>query len=354
MDSAYSNVKPAWHSDRIDVLKDGRAPMPVHLQLVISDLCNHDCSFCAYRMSTGLSRELFGTAETHNPNRRMATAKALEILESGAANGLKAVQFTGGGEPTVHADHIKIFSAAHQLGLEGALVTNGVKLTTDEAFLRMRWVRVSVDAGDGETYAKVRGVSIQHWSTVWANLHAFARQYQGRLGVGFVVTPENYREMADCAQRCADAGVENMRIGAVFSTEGDAYYGDLIPAIKQEIERAKEVSGIKVISMFDRRVSDLDAGPPSHDFCGYQYLTTYVGADLGVYRCCNTAYSTRGKVGDLTGQTFGDYLRGLKFDGFDARGCTYCQYNGQNAVIRNAMRSGVKPMGVQPEHVNFV
>lgn len=352
MDSKYASSKPVWHVDRVDRLRDGRAPRPVHLELVLSDLCNHDCRWCSYRMSAGLSRELFVTPETHNPNRRMATTKAIEILRSGAAWGLKAVQFTGGGEPTVHRDHAMIFGVAQSLGLHTALVTNGTNLTTAPEFLAMTWVRVSVDAGQASSYAFERGVSEQHWHTVWSNIAAFARQYQGKLGVGFVVTPNNFREIAACAQRCADSGVDNMRVGAVFSTDGDAYYGDLVPEIEAEIERSKAVRGVNVISLFDRRISDLEAGRPQHEFCGYQYFTCYVGADLGVYRCCNTAYTTRGKMGDLVHQTFGEYLAALQLDGFDARGCQFCQFNGQNAAIRSAI-DGMVPAGQPPEHVNF-
>jgi Fe-coproporphyrin III synthase len=93
----YSQLKPAWHPQALEVLRQGGTPRPIHVQLILSDLCNQDCHFCAYRMSAGLSNELFGTAETHNPNRKIPTPKALEIVEDCAELGVKAIQFTGGG-----------------------------------------------------------------------------------------------------------------------------------------------------------------------------------------------------------------------------------------------------------------
>ena len=85
-------------------------------------------------MSAGLSTELFGAVQsggfTHNPNRKIKTEKALEIIDDCAAIGVKAIQFTGGGEPTVHPDHLELFLYAQELGIKTALVTNGVKLDT--------------------------------------------------------------------------------------------------------------------------------------------------------------------------------------------------------------------------------
>jgi hypothetical protein len=47
--------------------------------------------------------------------------------------GVKAVQITGGGEPTAHPRHADIFRAVLDRGLDLALVTNGV-LLRDETF----------------------------------------------------------------------------------------------------------------------------------------------------------------------------------------------------------------------------
>ena len=126
--SIYSQDKVLWHTDRIDAFRKGDTPKPIHVQLILSDLCNQDCHFCAYRMSAGFSTELFGTAKTHNPNRKIPTSKAYEILEDCKELGVKAIQFTGGGEPTVHPAHGLLFQCAQDLGMATALVTNGIKM----------------------------------------------------------------------------------------------------------------------------------------------------------------------------------------------------------------------------------
>ncbi len=348
--TAYSQLKAAHHPERIDAFRRGTLPVPVHVQMILSDLCNQDCSFCAYRMSAGLSTELFATAETHNPNRKMPTDKAVEILNDCAQLGVRAVQFTGGGEPTVHKDHLRIFDHAQALGLDTALVTNGVKLDAGHrAVQAMKWIRISVDAGKPQTYARIRRVSTGHWNKVWSCVHNLSRDYGGRLGVGFVVTPENYSEIADCANHARDFGAQNIRIGAVFSKDGIGFYGSLIPRIIDEIERAKheEIDGFKVIDLFGRRLGDLEAASPQHSACYYQHMTTYIGADLNVYRCCNTSYSELGTVANLRDKRFRDHVMEQQpLDSFDARQCRFCQFTGHNAALRGLVEA--------PEDANFV
>ena len=78
--------------------------------------------------------------------------------------------------------------------------------------------------------------------------------------------------------------------------------------------------------------------------CCYQFLTTYIGGDLNVYRCCNTAYTQKGLIGNLRGQRFSDLKPKLFL--FDARQCKFCQFRGQNKAI--------KALIDEPTHVNFV
>jgi MoaA/NifB/PqqE/SkfB family radical SAM enzyme len=349
----YSQLKPAWHLDQIQSLRAGFIPPPVHVQLVLSDLCNQDCGFCAYRMSSGLSTELFpGGDGSRNPVRRISTEKALEIVEDCARLGVQAIQFTGGGEPTVHRDHLQIFSRAQELGMSTALVTNGIRLeVTHPAVKAMSWIRVSVDAGTVETYARTRGVSEKHWSTVWQKLGWLPISCRGTVSVGFVVTKENYREVALAAGLAKGAGVANIRIGAVFSAEGRGYYGDLLPRIREEIATAAALADDKfqVVDLFDRRIEDLDAGAPTEPLCGYQFLTAYIGGDLGVYRCCNTAYTRHGKVADLTDTSLYEVFSGSRrqaANAFDARSCRFCQFRGQNQVLASMLR--------KPAHAEFV
>jgi hypothetical protein len=71
----------------------------------------------------------------------------------------------------------------------------------------------------------------------------------------------------------------------------------------------------------------------------------YIGGDLNVYRCCNTAYTRAGLLGSLKGKRLTELFGELDYS-FDARQCRYCQFLGQNEASNALIR--------EPEHVNFV
>lgn len=292
-------------------------------------------------MTSGLSNELFSQGSRRNPQRMIPTSKAREIIDDCAELGVRGLQFTGGGEPTMHPDHLELFARAQRHGISTALVTNGVNLDPEHPAVRaMSWVRVSVDSGTPQTYASTRGVSAKHWSKVWEHVAALASNCSGTVSVGFVMTPANFRELPAAAELARASGVANIRVGAVFSAEGAGFYGRGLSEIRAVIADAKERFGDLIVDLFDRRIEDLDAGSPTEPLCGYQHLSTYIGGDLGVYRCCNTAYTRAGKVADLHDRRFRD-LFGGPVEPFDATSCRFCQFRGQNQVIAATQRKSL-------------
>lgn len=364
MKSPYAADKALWHVDRMQMLREGKQPPPVHVQIILCDLCDMRCSFCSYRMEGYTSNQLFATLKAdgtrnNNPNRMIPTEKVKEILDDCAAMGVKAIQFTGGGEPTVHPDHRELFKHALDLGLEISLVTHGGNLTesTMQLLTRATWVRVSVDAGKAETYSSVRGVSERRYHQAIDNIRHLCRCRDSAgsrltVGVGFVVTRDNWQEVRRAAEIAKDCGANNFRISAIFQPDGDAYFDGFRISAADLCKYAEELSDerFRVVNNFGDRVDDLHQGSPDYQFCGYQNFTTYIGGDLNVYRCCNTAYNARGLIGSIKSQRFAEFWNSQKkqkdFDIFDARGCERCQFNRQNRNILAQLEV--------PSHVNFV
>lgn len=344
----FSSLKAAWHIERIADLRAGKDIVPTHVQIILSDLCNQNCHFCAYRMDGGFSTENFADeGGNKNPNRRIPTAKAMEILDDCAAMGVGAIEFTGGGEPTVHPDCFKIIEYAQSLGLQTGLVTNGVKLKAHPAVEKLTWLRISLDAGTPTTYERIRQ------STAWPQVMK-ALAYAGTLtgpyvGVGFVVTRENFREIAQACHIVKGAGIPYVRLSAMFSTGGELYYAgieDQIDACRAEAKKIEDGS-FKVVDFFSARVEDLRSKAPDYKFCGEQQFVLYIGGDQKVYTCCTNAYTTHGEIGDLKGQSFADWMKTHRRYDFDARGCHHCQFHDKNRVI-NFM------LDKKPAHVEFV
>ena len=356
---AYSDLKAAWHLDKIEAMRRGHQVVPSQVQLILSDLCNQDCHFCAYRMSGGFSAEQFGEGDNRNPNRKIPTAKAIEILDDCASLGVKALQFTGGGEPTVHPDHLLLFGYAQNLGLETSLVTNGVLFRPgwEHTLPKMKWVRVSIDASTPEMYASVRRVKPEFYATALSHVTMLAAEIKKQgtdclLGVGYVLTRENWADAYEGIRRIRETGAHNVRLSAMFSTAGQSYYDGVEHAIRAEIVKIKTLNSpeFAVVDLFGGRIADLVQHAPDYDFCGYQQFNMYVGGNLKVYRCCTTAYTLHGEVGDLKDQTFASWFYSQQkfkaYEDFNARSCEFCQFHGKN-------RSVLYMIG-EPQHVNFV
>lgn len=333
------------HIPRLATIKAGGQPNPVHVHFVLSDLCNLHCNFCAYRMPGYFTSQLYDKGRL-NPDKLIPAAKAREILDDCAAMGVKAIQFTGGGEPTMHPDFARLFSYAQWRGLKTALVTNTYNMTdeTIRALMGSTWVRISLDSGTSKTYAMVKG-RMDGFNKVLDNILRLAKRRNEEksdlyIGVGFVVTRDNWQEIPQAIEAVKETGADSIRFSAVFTSENAGYFKDFGEQANALIESGRdlEMPGFRVINTFRERFADLSDGRPEFEKCRYQHMATFIGADLNVYACCVIAYNRLGLIGSIKDQRFiklwnSDAKKNF-MDTFDARRCPRCQFLGRNRVIQ--------------------
>lgn len=347
--------------DRLKAIGDGKRSSPVHLYIYPSDLCNHNCGFCAYRMEDYTQAEMFPEDGEKNPNRMIPLWKVVEILTDARNMGVEAVQFSGGGEPTMHPDMATILRTAHALGLKTGLVTNGVRLDRDirMALLGSEWVRVSVDAGKEATYRKIRGLGPNRsdMDTALTNLSRLVEEKNASpgsglfVGVGFVITKDNWKEIPLAVELAEMVGVDNLRFTAAFTNQGVGYYDGLEGDVGALLGTAMD-GRPWVTNTFWERLNDLTQGRPEYGRCVNQQLTAVIGADLNLYACCVICYTRRGLVGSLKNERLAHVWDSRPtweyFERFDARKCERCQFN-----ERNRQANGI--IGSLPEiHGEFV
>lgn len=340
MNSTYSHLKALRHPDVLEGIRRGAPRRLPHVELILADLCQQHCKFCAYRLDGYASNQRF------DERRLMPLDKALEIIEDCAEIGVQAIQFTGGGEPTIYPQFEQVVRRVIDLGMKFSLVSNGVRMTTELAFLvaQASWVRISLDAATEVTYVTSRRVHKSHWEKAQMAVKRLrqARDFLGTncvIGVGFVVTPDNWREVVDCVRLAKELGADNIRISAQFSNEDEKLFEGFHAEAAKSCAEAVEVSddNFTVYNRFSDRLEDLRVKQPEDQLCGYQFFTTYIGADLQVYRCCGYAYNDRGHIGSLTDMRFKDFWmsqeRFNKQMNFDGRGCERCQFRKINSAL---------------------
>jgi MoaA/NifB/PqqE/SkfB family radical SAM enzyme len=134
-------------------------------------VCNHACPMCwLQHVEPGHLRAMQGREKREG----LRLGDYVRLFD-GMLPGLREVMLIGGGEPLAHPDAVGIMREVKRHGWCGSLVTNGSLLREDvaRALVDMRWdaIRVSIHAGDAETYRAVQGVD--RFDVVRANLRAF-------------------------------------------------------------------------------------------------------------------------------------------------------------------------------------
>lgn len=332
----YSALKALRFTGRIAGIQNDVPVGPVHVQIILSDLCNQACHFCAYRDPTYTSSKLFHIQGDYNPKRYLPFEKLIEILDDCKEMGVQAIQYTGGGEPTVYPKFQEAINETVDRGFKWALVTNGV-LSKGRDFSTAAWVRVSLDAAKAETYSKIRSVPQDHFYKACQTIKRY------RCGVGFVVTPENWCEVREATALVRSLGASNIRIGAQFSSQDSKLFEDFRDEASELCRDAENLAepGFEVHNRFDEKLGELDDGNPDYDRCGYQYFTTYIGADQNLYRCCVYAYNPHGLLGSVKDRRFKDVWKEAhaSFKTFNARGCERCQFQNINRSINEVLET---------------
>ena len=349
----YSPFKVVHHPDKLAALRAGEQITPVQIHLIPTNRCNQNCIFCAYRLPDYPSAKTFHAAD------QVPEDKLLEIIDSCQELGVKAIQYTGGGEPLVHPAIARAFRRTLDYGLDLALVSNGLALTDEliEMLADVAWVRISMDACCKETYSLVRRVKEQTYSIVSGHIARLAKIKKGTiLGVGFVVNALNHREIYDAARYFKELGVDNFRISAAFTPFGMGYFEGFLDRAKELAQRAKqdfEDQRYTVFNLFNERIWDLFHGVQDYAYCPIKEFVPYVGADQNVYTCCMLAYNELGLIGSIKDQTLEELWNSKAKKTFFLRHdprimCRLpCMFQGKNEFINYAINPSAR-------HTNFI
>ena len=348
----YSPYKIVHHTEKLEAMRMGKQTPPLQVQVVPSNKCQHGCTFCAYRT------EGFITNEDFRAKDELDYYKILQCLDNFVDMGVKAVHYTGGGEPLIHPQIQDIFKSTLHRGLDLALVTNGELLTVPvcEILGDAKWVRVSMDAVYPATFGQIRRVDGRRIDKIFNNIRCLVRhKKENIIGVGFVVNEYNYREVVEAASFYKGMGVDNFRISASFTPKGINYFKDFKEKASILCKEAETLSdkNFQVFNLFSHRLGDLFEGKQNYHYCAYKELSTYIGADYNVYTCCTLAYNKQGLIGSIKTQSFKELWesdwKNIYFGGlFPSSHCQLpCMYKGKNEFINYCIKK-------QPKHINFV
>jgi len=352
----YTKMKIFHFKDKIDSLSSETKKIlaPVHVRIKPTNACNHNCSYCAYRVA-GLQLGQDMSKKDFIPRDKM-----LEILKDLAAMGVKAVTFSGGGEPFCYPFLLDAVKFLVKTNIKFSALTNGSRLQGETAKLFARhavWIRISIDGWDGQSYARYRGVPAGEFLKVMQNIKNFKKvKGQCYLGISLIVDKYNAAHVYDFVGQLKKLKVNSVKVSPCIisnhTSENNAYHRPLFASLKKQTANAIADFADKNFEIFNA-YHELDLEfKKNYSWCPYLQILPVIGADLNIYPCQDKAYNLdEGLIGTIKKARFKDFWFSDKNKFFKIKPSKVCNHH---CVANNKNKLILEYLEADKEHLAFV
>jgi MoaA/NifB/PqqE/SkfB family radical SAM enzyme len=229
----------SWGQDRIlSFLKEGRElytalykgnasvaiPAPRFISCWVSEICNLDCTYC-----------FFSDTNHEKSHQYIDTNRFLAWLSQAKAAGAEALEFSGGGEPTLHPKFEEIFTRARAMGYQLGLITHACNPMPLEAIVKnFKYIRCGLDAATTETHDKIkRNKREKYWfPKAIENIRELVRlrdiktENDFTVGIKIVLNSINVHEINDMIDLAQKLEVDYIQIKREHSSDNDIPVSD--------------------------------------------------------------------------------------------------------------------------------
>jgi MoaA/NifB/PqqE/SkfB family radical SAM enzyme len=335
-------MKIFHYKNKIDSLSPNveRITSPIHIRIKPTNVCNHNCWYCAYRA------EHMQLGQDMAVRDMIPREKMMEVMDDIIEIGVKAVTFSGGGEPLLYPFLEDAVKKLIDNNISFAILTNGSRLDGEIAELSAhhgKWVRVSMDGWNDESYKKYRGCGDGEYKNIINNIVEFKKTNGDcLLGVSLIIDKDNAEHVYDQLKLFKSIGVDSVKVGAVIvsndSVESNTYHRPFFNETKEMLAQAKETLEDDSFEIFDAYHELEEKFYKDYSWCPYLQILSVIGADLNIYSCQDKAYNLKeGLVGSIKDQRFKDFWFSDKNQFFKIvprRDCNHhCVANLKNKMI---------------------
>ncbi len=355
----FASDKILRHHNRVKEFFETGKSRPITVEFDMSNFCNHNCPYC------------FGYYLRKENQAMMSRKEAFDILDQIREADAKAVTFTGGGDPLTNKITPESIEYAHNLGMDVALITNGLALTKEisERLVKIcTWIRISVDADSPETYKKTHGVSSKHWHQMIQNTKVLVSSKKNTksdctIGIGYLTMPETLdkQKMINFTKMFKEIGVDYVQFRPImprWDDPKDIHEDDSLELIKECLKYADDNFDVLYSKpKYALLKLSKDRWRPYKECLGANFAPT-VCADKKMYVCCHHRGIKKYELGDLSKQSFKEIwsTRQKVFDKIDFKDCPYlCRDNPFNIILWD-IKTGKKEIKKtdKRKHENFL
>lgn len=352
-DYRIDSHKLVFHPQRVAAWRSGADVYPIYAEISPSGACNHRCTFCALDYME------------YKPRFLDSLVLQERLTEMGQL-GVRSVMYGGEGEPLLHRDMGKIVRHTKDAGIDVAITTNGVLLTKalcEEILESTSWIKISLNAGTPETYARVHRTKEADFEKVIANLRQAVHLQQNigsrcTIGAQLLLLPENADEIELLAKTIRDIGLNYLVIKpysqhhhSKTNTYRNLDYSQFFTL--RDSLTTLDTDTFKVIFR-EETMKKLSSETRSYDHCLALPFWSYIDAGGTVWGCSAYLGDDRFSYGNIFQQTFAQIWQGerrqenLKLvSSLDLQNCrTNCRMDEVNRYLWELTHPG--------PHVNFI
>lgn len=329
-------------------------PPPIECNLDPIAECNLACYYCVTQRYLRSHREEVGEMQ------RLPKEYMYRLVDFLAQWGVRGLCISGGGEPSLHKGAWGLPKYAVNKGMDASLFTN-VTVMSDELadnLLSCRWVALSVDAADSETYKRLKGKDM--FREVIANISRLTNlreKTKSRVDLCFkiLILPENMHSIHRACKLAKELGVQDFHARpADFERrdiEGAKKLELDMPRIQEEFAKCheEETASFRVYTVTHKFDPEFHV---KHDFerCLATPLVIPILTDGNAYLCVDRKMESGFRLGSCYpdpekilswwgSEAHRELIKTVKIE--ECSRCTWSQYNRQieEVVLKDGMCS---------------
>ena len=349
-------MKIFYFTEKLDTIPPSNPSIlnPLNIRIKPTNICNHSCWYCAYRLGN------LQLGKNMDKNDFIPLDKMIEIIDDLDRMNVKAVTFSGGGEPFCYPFFLETLKKLSTTSIRFAALTNGSLLNGELAEIFANygtWLRISLDGWDDESYAKYRGVDYGDFSLLLKNMKSFM-YLNGNcyLGVCINVDKNNAPHLLYLVKKLKDAGVNSVKIAPCLisneSEKNNNYHFKIKNIVREQVDTIIDTLSDTSFELYDSYHMQLKSFQKQYTYCPSIQIVPVIGADLNVYSCQDKAYNIdNGFLFSIKNKSFNDAWYKNKENFFKINPENHCNHhcvnNGRNEFVWEYLHADKR-------HVSFV
>jgi len=356
MKSKYSKFKIFHFKDKIDSLEQQTDQIlaPLHIRVKPTNVCAHSCWYCAYKFEDLQLGQDMVTKDS------IPKEKMMEIIDDCVDMGVKAMTFSGGGDPFYYKHLLEAAKKLSDTNIEFASLTNGAKLKGELAEIfafHGQWLRISIDGWDDKSYSEYRSIKTGEFDRLMTNMTQFTHlNGQCSLGISYIIDQKNAVHIYEFVDKIKQTGANSIKMSpCVVSNNGkenNQYHEPIYQIVKDEIAKVKsdfEDSNFEVYDSYHLLEECFDK---EYTWCPYSQVLPVIGADLNIYPCQDKAYNLEnGLIGSIKDISFKEFWFNDKNKFFKINPAVHCN---NHCVANEKNKIILDYLDVDKNHLGFV